>query len=79
MIQLGRYKFGFAQASMIVVFIVLSICAIFASFKEYRPEYPIPLTYILFKNEVLALLATLGYGIFTHFAIALIERLHKNK
>ena len=45
MIRIGRYRLGFAQASMIVGFVVL-----------------------------MALFATLAYGIVSHFALALIDR-----
>ncbi len=77
MIQIGRYKLGFAPLSMIVVFIVLSGCAIFTAFQQARPEWPMPLSHIIIINEGMALLATLVYGIFVHFAIAVISRLRK--
>ena len=77
MIQFGRYKLGFTPLSMIVVFIVLSMCAIVAAFHQARPEYPMPLSYNIIINEGIALLATLVYGIFAHFAIAIINRLKK--
>lgn len=77
MIQMGRYKLGFAPLSMIVVFIVLSVCAVVAAFHQAKPEYPMPLSGIIIINEGMAWLATLVYGIFVHFAIALINRLKK--
>lgn len=77
MIQIGRYKIGFAPLSMIVVFIVLSVCAVVAAFDSARPEYPVPLAWQIVVNEGLALLVTLVYGICAHFAIALIDRLKK--
>lgn len=77
MIQIGRYKLGFAQVSMIVVFIVLSVCAVVAAFQQAKPEYPMPLSGLIVINEGMALLATLVYGIFLHFAIELINRLKK--
>ena len=77
MIQIGRFKLGVAPLSMIVVFIVLSVCAIVAAFQQAKPEWPMPLSHIIIINEGLALLATLGYGIFVHFAIAIINRLRK--
>lgn len=77
MIQLGKYKLGFAPLSMIVVFIVLSVCAIVAAFQQARPEWPMPLSGIILINEGMALLVTLVYGIFVHFAIAIINRLKK--
>ena len=77
MIQIGRYKLGFAPLSMIVVFIVLSVCAIVAAFQQPRQEWSMPLSYIIIINEGMALLATLVYGIFAHFAIAIINKLWK--
>ncbi|WP_304406057.1 hypothetical protein [Muribaculum intestinale] len=77
MIQLGKYKLGFAPLSMIVVFIVLSVCAIVAAFQQARPEWPMPLSGIILINEGMALLVTLVYGIFVHFAIAIINKLRK--
>ncbi|MDE6588505.1 MAG: hypothetical protein K2K40_09230 [Paramuribaculum sp.] len=77
MIQIGKYRLGFAPLSMIVVFIVLSVCAIVAAFHQARPEYPMPLSHIIIINEGMALLATLVYGIFAHFAIAIINKLRK--
>ena len=77
MIQIGRYKFGFAPLSMIAVFIVLSVCAVVAAFHQALPEWPMPLSGIILINEGMALLATLVYGIFAHFAIVLIDKLRK--
>jgi hypothetical protein len=77
MIQIGRYKLGFAPLSMIVVFIVLSVCAIVAAFQQSRPEWSMPLSYIIIINEGMALLATLIYGIFVHLAIAIINKYRK--
>lgn len=77
MIKIGVYKLGLAPLSMIIVFIVLSVCAIAAAFQYTRPEYPMPLLGQILINEGMALLATLVYGIFIHFAIAIINRLRK--
>lgn len=77
MIQIGRYKLGVAPLSMIIVFIVLSVCVVVAAFHQAKPEYPMPLSGLIVINEGMALLATLVYGIFVHFAIALIQRLKK--
>ena len=79
MIQIGRYKMGVAPFSMIVVFIVLSVCAVVAAFHQARPEFPMPLSKIILINEGMALLATLVYGILAHFAIVLIDRIKKIK
>ena len=68
---------GFVPLSMIVVFIVLSVCAIVAAFHQARPEWPMPLSYIIIINVGMALLATLVYGIFAHFAIVIINKLRK--
>lgn len=77
MIQIGKYKFGFAALSMIVVFIVLSVCAVVAAFQQARPEWSMPLSHIIIINEGMALLATLVYGIFAHFALTIINRIRK--
>lgn len=74
MIQIGRYKLGFAPLSMIVVFVILSVCAVTAAFQQARPEWPMPLSSLIIINEGMALLATLVYGIFLHFAIAIINK-----
>lgn len=75
MIQIGRYRSGFAPLSMIVVFIVLSICAIATAFDQSRPEYPMPLSHTIIVYEGMAIAATLVYGIFAHFVTVLINRL----
>lgn len=77
MIQIGRYKLGVAPVSMIIVFIVLSMCAVITALHQAKPEYPMPLSGLIMINEGMALLATLVYGIFVHFAIALIHRMKK--
>lgn len=77
MIQIGGFKFGFAVASMIVVFVVLTVCAIVAAFHQSRPESPMSLSALLIINEGMALLATLIYGIIAHFIIAIIEKYSK--
>lgn len=77
MIQIGKYKLGIAPLSMIVVFIVLSACAVTAAFSQARPEWPVPLTDLLLINEGMALVVTLVYGIFAHFAIAIIDSIRK--
>lgn len=75
MIQIGRYKFGIAPVSMIVVFIVLSICAIVAAFDQARPEYTMSIGDLILINEGMALLATLVYGIITHFVIVILNKI----
>ncbi len=75
MIRIGRYKFGIAPVSMIVVFSILSVCAIVASLQQCRPEWPMPLGDLILINEGLALLFTLVYGIILHLSIVIIERI----
>lgn len=77
MIGIGKYKFGWASLSMVAVLIVLSACAIITAFRHARPEYPMPMSSLIFINEGLALLATLVYGIILHFAIALRDKKRK--
>lgn len=77
MIQIGKYRLGIAPLSMIVVFIVLSVCAVTAAFRQSRPEWPMPLHLNILINESLALLVTLAYGIIVHFIIAIIDRRRK--
>ena len=74
MIQMGKYKLGFVPLSMIVVFIVLSVCAVVAAFQQARPEWSMPLSSRILINGGMALLTTLVYGVFAHFAIVLINR-----
>ena len=75
MIQIGRYKLGFAPASMIVLFIVLRVCSIIASFRLDSPYCSMPLWGFIVINESMALAATLVYGVFAHFAIVIINKL----
>lgn len=77
MIQIGKYRFGFLPVSMMVVFILLSICAILAAIRQARPEWPMPLWNIILINEGMALLGTLVYGIIVHLAKAAMEKSHK--
>lgn len=79
MIQICRFKFGFAVASTVIVFIVLTVCAIVAALNQSRPESPMPLSGLLITNEGMALLATLVYGIFAHFILSIIEKFRKNE
>lgn len=77
MIQIGQYKFGFAPLSMIAVLIVLTACAVVASVTRDNLYSPLPLSVRMLINEGMALMATLVYGIFAHFAIIIINRLKK--
>lgn len=58
---------------MILVFIVMSVCAIITAFRLARPEWPMPIRDLIFINEGLALLVTLIYGIILHLAIIIID------
>lgn len=77
MIRIGRFGIGFAALSTIIVFVVLSACAVIAACAQARLEYPMPLLDLIVINEGMALAATLVYGVFAHFAVALIDRLKK--
>ncbi len=74
MFCIGKYKFGYASLSMMIVFVVLSISAVLSAFNQVKTEYPMPLSSIIFINESMALLATLVYGIILHLALSLIKR-----
>ncbi len=71
MIRIGRLEFGFAPLSMIAVFVVLSIIAIWSAVSQARPEWPMPLSGLIIINESVALLATLVYGILLHVIMSL--------
>ncbi len=73
-IRIGRFDLGASQISMVIVFITLSVCAVIAAFHQYRSEWSMPLHYIIFLNETLALAATLCFGILLHFILALKSR-----
>lgn len=77
MIRIGRYRFGLAVASMIVVFVVLSVCAVVAALHQARTEYPMQLSGLVLINEGTALLATMVYGIVVHFLIVIIDKFRK--
>ena len=78
MLQIGKYKIGFAPLSMVVVFIVLSLCVIFVTFHQYRQEWSMPLSHIIIINEGLALMITLVYGILVHFVMSIINYFKKS-
>ena len=71
MIRIGRYELGFAPLSMIAVFVVLSIIAIWSAVSQARPEWPMQLSGLIIINESVALLATLIYGILLHVIVTL--------
>lgn len=77
MIRIGQLKFGIAALSTLILLVVLSVCAIFVSFSQARPESPMPLGQLLMINEGFALLVTLLYGIFIHVTLYIINRFRK--
>lgn len=79
MIQIGQFKFGFAVASTLIVFIVLSISAVGVAVYQATSEGSMPIGSLIVVNEGMALLATLIYGIFAHFALALINKIKDNQ
>lgn len=76
-IRIGRYSFGLAAASMIAVFVALSVCAVVAALHQARPEYPMQWSGLVLINEGMALLATLLYGMVVHFLIAIVDKFRK--
>lgn len=62
---------------MIAVFIVLSVYSIVTALQQYRPEWSMPLSYIIIIKEGMALLATIVYGIMVHFIISMINKFKK--
>ncbi|MDE7025417.1 MAG: hypothetical protein K2O88_06020 [Paramuribaculum sp.] len=79
MIQIGKYRFGFAPVSMFVVFIVLSICAVLSAFYVAADnEDTLLLCQRILENECIALVVTLMYGVFAHFVLAFIDKI-KNR
>ena len=77
MLQLGKYKIGFVPLSMLAVFIVLSVYSIVTALQQYRPEWSMPLSYIIIIKQGMALLATLIYGILVHFVISMFNKIKK--
>ena len=66
MIRIGRFEFGFAPLSMVILFIVLSIFAILSALSQARPEWSMPVSGLIIINESVALVATLAFGILLH-------------
>ncbi len=79
MIKLGKFEVGFAPISMAVLFIILSIFAIFSALNQARPEFPMPLSSLIIINETMALLATLVYGILVHLIMSFVKWNRKRK
>ena len=71
MIRIGKFELGFAPLSMMAVFIILSVVAVLSAVRQARPEWPMPLSSLIIINEIMALIATLVYGILLHLTIAL--------
>lgn len=78
MIRIGRFRIGFIAVSVVAVFIALSACAVISAVRQARPEWPMPLSSLILTNEVMALAATLVYGIVAHFVAVIIDRI-KNR
>lgn len=79
MIQIGKYRLSIGTASIIMVFIVLSVCAVIAAIRHAEPENSLPL-YWQMINETIALLIILIYGITLHITASIINRLNnRNK
>ncbi len=76
-IRIGRYSLGIAPFSMIIVFIVLSGCAVATAIAHAGADSPMPFILHLIINEGLALIATLIYGIFAHLITTVINRFSK--
>ncbi|MDE6369883.1 MAG: hypothetical protein K2K92_00155 [Duncaniella sp.] len=79
MFYIGRYSFGAAQLSMLLLFLVLSGIAVVMAFMQESPAYPMPLSYLLLINEGIALMATLVYGVCAHFVVAFFDWFRKQK
>lgn len=79
MLSFGKYKIGIAPLSMLAVFLVASTFAVFAAFHQYKPQWSMPLSYLIMINECAALLVTLVYGIILHFSIFLYNRNKNSK
>ncbi len=77
MIQIGKYRLGFAPLSVIAVMTVLCGCAVIAAIEQARPEFPVPLYRLILVNVGMALAVTLVYGIFVHFILWMIEYVRK--
>lgn len=60
---MGKYRLSIGTASIIMVFIVLSVCAVIAAIRHAKPENSLPLYWHIMIKETIALLITLTYGI----------------
>ena len=72
-----RFHISRAAASIVIVFLILSVIAISSALLQDRPEWAMPLWGVLIINESLALAGTLVYGIILHVVPTLIKR-HKS-
>lgn len=77
MIRINKYEFGFAAFSTLVVLVVLSTCAVAAAINQSQAESSTRLIYGIMINESMALITTIVYGIFAHFATVAISKLRK--
>lgn len=78
MIKIGRYNMGWGPFSMIIIFIVLTACAVVSAVQQSRAEWPVPFRDIIMINETMALFATLIYGIIIHLIINIFKKPHKS-
>lgn len=79
MIGIGRYRIGAIAFSAFILFIVLTICAVFSAIDEYSDMSPAPLWFYITANETMALAVTLAYGISAHFVMAAIDYFRKKR
>ena len=79
MIRIGRFEFGFAPLSMVILFIILSIFAVLSAIHQARPEWPMPLASLVMINESVALVATLVYGILLHLIMTFMSWIKERK
>lgn len=79
MIQIGRYRIGFAPASMAVVFVVLTACAVVVALDQTRPEWSMTFGQRIMIYEGMAIVVTLIYGIFAHFVFAFVDKRRNQK
>lgn len=78
-IRIGRFSIGLAPVTVIIVFFVLSIVAIISAYRQYRPEWSLPMSYLIIINEGIALLGTLLYGIFIHFIVEVVNDIRRKR
>ena len=78
-VHIGKFKLEIAPLSMIIVFISLSTWAMVSAFNQFKPEYPMPLSSLIFVNEGLAIAGTMLYGIILHLVLVIIKKHHEQR